>query len=322
MQVIADYRFRNAQVLYAASDSPGSDIYYWIVGASSYWSPMGSPDNSYYGLAQLGTLYGAWSAAGSTAVDRTLQPEQLAPLLIEWDTLTAELAPGVVFTRQPSSLKASAGINLWAIDNRPYTDTSGHLWNFYDCLSPTPVYKPPPPPSREVLFQAPVPISPAMDEVIPVYLDTGELGNVVFKWRHPTSAVEYELWLSKDESFSQIVLKQVIEPQSPLPAWTLPQTVSLEKGTQYFWKVRVIKAETDETGEGTWSKIMSFSTAYLPPQEKSAPETAPVTPPSDTGKETKTSPWTAMVPSPFLIIFALLVLTLLVGIFLLIRARR
>jgi hypothetical protein len=322
MQAIADYRFRNTQVLYAASDGAGSEIYYWIIGTSSYWLPMGSPGQSFYGLAQLGTLYGAFSAAGTTAVDRTLEPEKLAPPIIEWDTLTAGLTPGVVFTREPSSLKVSSGINLWAIDDRPYTDTTGRLWNFYDCLSPTPVYQPPAAPSHEVLFQAPVLISPTMNEVIPVYLDTGDIGNVVFKWRHPTSAQEYELWLAKDESFSQIILKQVIEPESQLPERTLPKTVSLEKGKQYFWKVRVIKAETGETGDGPWSNIMSFSTAQMPAEGISSPGTTPVTPPNGTTKETKTLPWIFTVPPFVWIIFALLVVILLVSIFLVSRARR
>jgi hypothetical protein len=297
MQVVADYRFRDALVLYAASNSAGSEIYNWVVGSNLNWTTMGSPGHSFYGLAQLGTLYGAWSSAGNTAVDRTLEPEKLGPPYIDWDRLTVGLTSGVVFTREPSSLKASAGINLWAIDNRPYTATTGRLWNFYDCLSPSPQYTPPPPPSHDVLFQAPIPTSPVADEVIPVYLDTGDIGDIIFKWQHPTVAIEYELWLAKDEAFSQIVLKQVIKPgNEQSPSWTLPKSVSLEKGKKYDWKIRVIQAETGETDEGQWSKVMSFSVASLPSEQISGPESTPVTPSNSTAKETETSPWIANIP--------------------------
>jgi hypothetical protein len=294
MHVTADYRFQEALIIYAASDSAGSDMYNWVVGSNFGWTAMGAPGRTFYGLAQLGTLYGAWSNGGITAVDRTLEPEKLGPPYIEWDSLNVGLAPGVVFTREPISLKTSAGINLWAIDNRPYTDTTGRLWNFYDCLSPSPQYTPPPPPSREVLFQAPIPTSPTMDEVIPVYIDTGDIGDIVFKWKHPTAAAEYQLWLAKDEAFSQILLQQGIKPENrQASGWTLPKAAGLEKGGQYYWKIRVSQAATGEKGDGQWSKVMSFSVAS-PPKEVSKP--APATPSNGAPKETGPLPWTATIP--------------------------
>jgi len=323
MQAIADYRFRNVLPLYAASDSAASEIYYWLVGSNLNWTPMGSPGRGFYGLAQIETFYGAWSSAGTTAVDRTLEPEKLEPPYIEWDKLTVGLTPGVAFTREPSSLKVSAGINLWAIDNRPYTNTTGRLWNFYDCLSPSPQYNPPPPPSHEVLFQAPVPISPTMDEVIPVYLDTGDIGDILFKWKHPTAATEYELWLAKDESFSQIVLEQVMKPENEQsPSWTLPKTVSLEKGQTYYWEIRVVKAETGEADEGQWSKVMSFSIASLPPEEISTPETAPITPPGDAQKEAEPSPAAVELPLMVWIAFALLLMAIVIAVFFVAKTKR
>ncbi len=322
MQVVADYRFRDALVLYAASDSAGSEIYNWVVGSNLNWTAMGSPGRGFYGLAQLGTLYGAWSRAGNTSVDRTLEPEKLGPPYIEWDRLTAGLTPGVIFTREPSSLKTSAGINLWAIDNRPYTSTTGRLWNFYDCLSPSPQYTPPPP-SHEVLFQAPEPTSPVADEVIPVYLDTGDAGDIIFKWRHPTEAIEYELWLAKDEDFSQIVLKQVIKPENQLsPAWTLPKTVSLEKDQKYYWEIRVVQAETSETGEGQWSKVMSFSVASLPSEQISGPESTAATPPNGSPKETVPLPWTANITPWTWIVIAFLLVVILLALLVVRRAKR
>lgn len=323
MQVVADYRFRNALLLYAASSSAGSEIYYWVVDASSNWTAMGSPDLGYYGLAQLGTFYGASSSAGGSVVDRTLEPEKLEPPYIEWDRLGVSLAPGVVFTREPSSLKLTAGINLWVIDNRPYTATTGRLWNFYDCLSPSPQYTPPPPPSHEELFQAPTPTSPTTDEVIPVYLDTGDIGDITFEWRHPTEAVEYELWLAKDEAFSQIVLKQIIKPESrQLPDWTLPRTVGLEKGETYYWKIRVTQAETGETDEGQWSKVMAFGIATLPSHGTSGPESGTTAPPNGISKENEPLPRTAGISLWVWIVIALLSIAMVVAAFLVRRTKR
>jgi hypothetical protein len=297
MHVIADDRFQNALLIYAASDSAASEIYSCIVGSDLGWTPMGSPGHSFYGLAQISTLYGAWSSGGNTAIDRTLEPEKLGPPYIEWDSLTVGLAAGVVFTREPTSLKVSAGINLWAIDNRPYTNTTGQLWNFYDCLSPSPQYTPPPPPSREILFQAPIPTSPAMDEIIPIYLESGDIGDVVFKWKHQTPAIEYELWLAKDESFNQIILKQSIAPKNrQTPSWTLPKTANIEKGEKYYWKIRVSQAATGEEGDGQWSKVMSFSVAA--PEPETAPPGPTLISPAKDATNVDRSPSFSWTPLP------------------------
>ncbi len=322
MHVSADYRFKNALIIYAASDSARSEIYNWVVGSNLGWTAMGSPGRGFYGIAQLETLYGAWSSGGITAVDRTLEPEKLGPPYIEWDSLNAELNAGVVFTREPVSLKVSAGINLWAIDNRPYTATTGRLWNFYDCLSPSHQYTPPPPPSREMLFQAPTPTSPTIGEVIPVYLDTGDIGDIVFKWKHPTTAIEYELWLSEDETFNQIVLQQAIEPDNrQSPGWELPETVSLEKGKEYYWKIRVSQAATGERGDGNWSKVMSFSVAS-PPEETSQPGPTLVTPSNGTAKENEPLPWIVKIPLWGWIVIAFLLVAIPTAAFLASRAKR
>jgi hypothetical protein len=298
MHVVADYRFQNAMVIYAASDSAGSDIYNWVVGSNLGWTAMGAPGRSFYGLTQLGTFCGSWSSGGTTAVDRTLEPEKLEPPYIEWDSMSAGLTPGVIFTREPASLKVSAGINLWAVDNRPYTTTTGQLWNFYDCFSPSPQYTPPPPPSREVLFQAPTPTSPAIDKVIPIYLETGDVGDITFKWKHPTIAMEYELWLAEDEAFSQVILQQAIKPESQqIPSWELPKTVGLEKGKTYYWEIRVSQAATGEKDNGQWSKVMSFSIASPPPPEETPqPGPAPVAPSNGTEKETEPLTWIVNIP--------------------------
>jgi len=325
MHIVADYRFQDAPlVIYAASDSAGSDIYNWVVGSNSGWTAMAAPGNSFYGLIQLETFYGAWSSGGATAVDRTLEPEKLGPPYIEWDSLTAGLDPGVVFTREPVSLKVSAGINLWVIDNRPYTTTTGQLWNFYDCFSPSPQYTPPPPPSREVLFQAPTPTSPAIDEVIPIYLQTGDIGDITFKWKHPTTAMEYELWLAEDKAFSQVILQQAIKPENQQkPSWELPETVDLEKGKTYYWKIRVSQAATGEKDDGQWSKVMSFSIASPPSTDETPqPGTTPVSPPNGAPEETEPLSWIANIPAWIWVAIVSFLVVIFVAVFLIRRTKR
>jgi hypothetical protein len=323
MHVSADYRFKNALIIYAASSSARSEIYNWVIDSNLGWTAMGAPGRSFYGLAQLRTLYGAWSSGSITAVDRTLEPEKLEPPYIEWDSLNAELDAGVAFTKEPISLKISAGINLWAIDNRPYTATTGRLWNFYDCLSPSPQYTPSPPPSREVLFESPTPISPAIGEVIPIYLETGDIGDIVFKWKHPTIAIEYQLWLAEDETFSHIVLQQAIKPDNQQsPRWELPKTVSLEKGKKYYWKIRVSQAATGEKGDGNWSKVMSFSVASPPPEETFQPGPTPVTPSNGTAKETEPLPWIVKIPLWIWIVIAFLLVAIPIATFVASRSKK
>jgi len=160
IHAIVDYRFSNGVLIYAAGDGASSDIYYCFAGAGNAWDVMGAPSTRFWGLAQMGTFYGASSDAGDSAVDRTLYPESLGPPAIEWDSLTTGLPAGVAFTREPLSLKLSAGVNLWAIDNRPYDymTGTGRLWTFCDCLSPTPRYTlPPPSPSYKEVPPEPSP---------------------------------------------------------------------------------------------------------------------------------------------------------------------
>jgi len=282
IHAITDARIQNYVVIYAGSDGAGGEMYCWVVGATSGWTPMEPPGQSFYGLAQAGTLYGAWSTVTNIGVDRTLNPEAIAPPFIEWDTLTAGLSAGAVFTREPTSLKISGNVDLWAIDNRAYTATTGRLWLFSDCMSMGP--QPVSPVSRELLFQSPTLISPARDEVIPVDPDTARVADVNFKWQQPAQATKYELWLATDEEFSQVVLQETVIPQSPLaPGWTLSsKTSAIEPGETYYWKVRVTRAATGEPGEGQWSEVMSFSVAPSLVQETPYSGPTLLTPAKDT----------------------------------------
>jgi hypothetical protein len=184
----------------------------------------------------------------------------------------------VVFTREPSSLKISGSVDLWAIDNRPYTANTGRLWIFTDCFGVGPQVVSPP--NRELLLAAPILTAPAANFIIPIDQDKGTIADITFKWRHPTQARKYELLLAKDRGFSQLVTRQSIIPESPvMPTWTLSsKEISLEPGVTYYWKVRVTRDATSEPAEGQWSEIMSFSIAAAPEKQPAAPSPGLLTP--------------------------------------------
>jgi hypothetical protein len=230
-----------------------------------------SPQRSIFGLAQGGTLYGVWSSGTGTGVNRTLNPETIEANFVEWDNLTVGLPDGVIFTREPSSLKTSGSCDLWAIDNRPYTATIGHLWTFSDCFGVGPLIVTPP--SSELLLAAPTLLAPESDSVIPFDKEKGNVTDIQFKWRQPTQARKYDLWLAKDSEFSQLVTQKTIIPDSQLtPTWTLShREIQLEPGVTYYWQMRVTRDVTGETVEGQWSDTSSFLIASAPKTESTIP---------------------------------------------------
>jgi len=271
IHAVSDPRVTNYIVIYAGSDSPGGDIYAWVVGTSQNWIDMGAPQSSIYGLAHEGTLYGVWSSGTGTGVNRTLNPESIEANFVEWDNLTAGLPDGVIFTREPSSLKTSGSVDLWAIDDRPYTATTGRLWTFFDCFGVGPQIVTPP--SRELLLSAPILLAPGANSIIPFDEDKGNITDIQFRWRHPTQARKYDLYLAKDTEFSHLITQQTIIPDSPLtPNWTLShREIQLEPGTTYYWRIRITRDATGEIVEGQWSATSSFSVAAAPKKQSTIP---------------------------------------------------
>ncbi|HAV10470.1 MAG TPA: hypothetical protein DCX22_02505, partial [Dehalococcoidia bacterium] len=247
------------QAIYAGSDAPLGGIY---AAGNSGWVSMEPPNQSFYGLAAIGTLYGIWCNGTNSGADRTLNPQALAPPFIEWDTLTASLSSGVAFTREPVALKSSENGYLWAIDNRPYTATMGRLWAYCDCLTPVrPVPQPTMPvPTNPQMFQSPVPVAPAANEAL-LLNAAGDIDDIKFTWQHPTHAEEYELWVGTDPDFVQATRKYtvVVASGSMTPSVLLPsKKEGITPNTTYYWKVRVKRAENGEYGAGEWSQTMSF----------------------------------------------------------------
>jgi hypothetical protein len=283
VQVIADDRFEQNKTIYAAShdltDASGK-IYRWVIDESTAWDELEPPNSAFYGLAMRNdVLYGAWVNAeiseitSDTGVDRTLYPRKGVPPPPEWDYLTAGLPIGVIFTREPSSLKISSNEhnNLWAIDNRPYdfaTNKTGCLWAYTDTVAKV----------------GPWTTSPASGDSIPVDPVSGRAIEVNFGWRQLSYASAYELQLAKDSDFSILVLKNEnivpvdqLAPECYFPAGGLVPTPAsgianwgnLESGHTYYWRVRARGATTGEIVRSPWSATMYFTVmAGLPVRAK------------------------------------------------------
>jgi hypothetical protein len=279
VQAIADDRFEQNKTIYAASHNPADTsgkIYRWVVGESTEWDELEPPNTAFYGLAMRNyVLYGAWRTAEipeiiayTAGVDRTLFPRDTVPPPPEWDYLFEGLpAPpaGVLFTREPSSLKISSNEynNLWAIDNRvpltyDWTNKIGCLWAYTDTVAKV----------------GPWTTSPASGDYIPVDPVSGRVVEINFGWRQLSYVSAYEMQLAKDSDFSIIVLQNEdiipvdqLAPHCYFPAGGLVPTPAsgianwgnLEAGHTYYWRVRARAATTGETIRSPWSATMYFT---------------------------------------------------------------
>jgi len=111
--------------------------------------------------------------------------------------------------------------------------------------------------------------------------ESGETGVPVkplFQWSAVPEAVTYELLVSSDIQFSNLVISRTGD--FPLPATAWQGNLDLNYGTTYYWKVRAISADT----KSAWSAVGTFTTELPPPSlvQPSAPPTAmiPVPAPS------------------------------------------
>jgi len=275
VHVIADDRFEQNRIVYAATqDAAGNSggIYRWLIDRSNDWDELQPPNSAFYGLAQRNdVLYGAWRTpqvpaiiALDAGVDRTIYPRASVPPPLEWDYLTEGLTIGVLFTREPCSLKISSNEynSIWAIDDRQYDwpNGIGCLWAYADIVAKV----------------GPWTTSPPSGDIILVDPVTGRPVEINFEWRQLSYALSYELQLAKDSDFSIVVLgNDNITPLDPLspavyfPAGGLVPTsasdsalagwANLESGHTYYWRVRARVAVVGEPVRSPWSATMYFT---------------------------------------------------------------
>ena len=93
----------------------------------------------------------------------------------------------------------------------------------------------------------------------------------VFRWNAVAGANSYELLVSTDASFSNLII--VKSGDSALPATAWQSDISLDYNTTYYWKVRASTASS----HSTWSAVGIFVTSQPPPTKTSPPPEPTVT---------------------------------------------
>jgi hypothetical protein len=271
MHVIADDKFEQNNIIYAASD-PGK-IYRWTIGTdTTAWDELEPPNGSFYGLEHRNdVLYSLWDIPAAPprqpGVDRSLYSRSTVPPPIEWDSLVEGLPEltdanyPVSFTREPSSLKVSENDynSLWAIDNRLYnwTNKIGCLWGYTDLFARV----------------GPYAYAPASGDILPVDPVSGRASEVNFAWHDISYATGYELQIAKDEEFTIRVFSDNVTPVDQtapaafypagglvlIPASEIASSGNIESGHKYYWRVRANRAVGGETVRSPWSATLFFT---------------------------------------------------------------
>ena len=236
-----------------------------------------------------GVLYAAYvwydnaTNTSYTGVARCLNPaEEVACGEAMWDYLITGVAEDAAFAAEPSSLKICGCLTpdtnskLWAIDwnwyyyggwNDPYFATDdedssqGRLWTYEDCFAKA----------------APTILSPADNAVVDA--DPCYCWNDAFtlKWDRQCDACSYNLQISLDEDFTEVILDisgkddDCNEIDYDPSSGSSPSYVVLNAalgtgscGTTFYWRVRSADAETGEIIHSPWSEARSFTVAIGP----------------------------------------------------------
>ena len=293
VHVITDSKYDQNNMIYAAvnadvtpsSNSSEGVIYRWTVGESTDWDELEPPDLAFFGIAMAGdVLYGAFNFNATTlfnsgGVDRTLSPKIKVPPAPDWDQLIDGLPVSgdanfpVLFTHEPTSLKASSNTNntLWAIDNSDYVfdNKTGCLWQYIDSVARV----------------SPWPIAPASGSFIGADPVTGRSQQIDIKWRPLQDIFGYDILMAKDVNFTLLLTQNInmfpvdnktgawvvgVDNTTGKPIVTLDQSQQLspgvwippgvlEAGKAYYWKVRGSRTITGAAIHSLWSPVMFFS---------------------------------------------------------------
>jgi hypothetical protein len=296
-------------------NDPDNGVYRWVIDESSSWKDLGDcagaatpyaaqlgydtcdeVEVGYYGIVLSnaegnpetdaitgGVLYATfYDAVGEdnvtvTGVARCLNPaEEVACGGQSWDYLIQGMAEDAAFTLEPSSLKIcgcltpDTNAKLFAIDDDWYydyfatddEDTSvGRLWTYEDCFAKA----------------GPAIVSPADNAVVDA--DPCYCWNDAFtlKWERQCDACSYNLQISRDADFTEVVLDisgkttSCLENDYEPPSGTSPSYVvengalgTGSCGTTFYWRVRSADAETGEIIHSWWSEVRSFTVATGP----------------------------------------------------------
>jgi len=216
-----DYSTNNT--VYAASDTPGSGIYRFIIGKSDAWESIDNPADGMIGqtiVSADGTLYAAnFKADGG--MERCLNPTY--PLGPTFETVTKGLDDGAKL------------IGLWLHDHRLWSiDTANtKLMTYTDSLT------------QPVTLVSPPDRAPGAGTIV-----NDSVKNVSLNWETLEGATKYHWQLSDESNFSNFL---GYEGDTEATSARLPP---LDLATTYYWRVRAT-----EPVLSPWSAKWSFTTS-------------------------------------------------------------
>jgi hypothetical protein len=91
----------------------------------------------------------------------------------------------------------------------------------------------------------------------------------VFQWRPVNGAEHYELLVSTDVDFTELLIEKTADDALPTTTWQ--SDIDLEYETTYYWKVRGIS----EKSYSAWSEVGTFTTESVPSEPAPEPESEP-----------------------------------------------
>jgi len=263
VQVVADPRYEQNHIIYAADNLPDSGIWRWSIGTSTRWELMDqsldilSQGEEFCGLATgpEGTLYALRSEISDNThtggMDRTLNPADPNEFAILWDQVNHTVPPGtefdpmINFANTLPHLKISGNElknDLWAADLY-----SNRIYMFTD----------------DICKAGPTLTGPDTAGCNPA---TGRSEDVDLRWEQLSLADQNEIQLAQDAFFaSRLTAVEPVENPYLTPveesgiAAAILHGEQLECGHFYYWRVRIRHAVTGENITSPWSAGKKFT---------------------------------------------------------------
>jgi hypothetical protein len=271
LRVAAD-KLTSGGNIYAVDTSANPNIYRYTIGTSTSWTAMrdtgiGAGFTARDIALASGVLYAVADNTTDTELVRTLIPATAADD-VDWSIISPVVddilgTTSFVVDRCPDALWVSVGADknpkLWVVATAVYPSvypdgystisTATKFESFVDTLALT----------------GPAVTSPADKTTVNINAQTGMAMDVAFTWGQPSTATKYQLQISLDSNFTQIIDTENVGPTTVTPVVQMvgPNTgnrVVYQPSTTYYWRVRVAQ---DGPVYSPYSAVRSFKIAPL-----------------------------------------------------------
>jgi photosystem II stability/assembly factor-like uncharacterized protein len=250
VQVVADAKFEENSIIYAATDIADEGIRRWTIGVSTDWEQIDESITELGGGQRIaglavgaeGALYALRlepASGASGGIIRSLNPTAPDPTEVEFDLVNRALPAGVAFDPTPLfptlpylKLSGDAGQNqLWTIDT-----ANQIIYRFRDTLCKL----------------GPTPVAPRAGDII--IIDTaGHIDSLTLQWEEIAGAREYEAAIYTDAEATREIWSGTTTGMA-INAAEGNNPAMLASGTSYYWRVRATQPI-----ESPWSEVRSFA---------------------------------------------------------------